>query len=393
MSNTQNSIPSAHGTPQLDAAIKNMMSNAMADEHEFHLAEKTINEKKKFTRHVQEMLQKMNMIWSPKDSPCPVDGLYIILKIAGTPKGKPIGENSGLTGAGHSMSHVEALKKYISATNEENGWKSKVLYPDNYAEEHLRGEPENSAHNSKIKKLVSALKKKTERDENRAQPFLRYHLVKMRNMLLGNYGGIFGIMVYTLILFSFWLALRASTVLQIRIEGISLQHDNKNEDGLPTYVDVYVKLQKSSKKITKFRLWSYSEEDPEVCPVIHLMMLLKLTGWKNGFLFWHPLSRSRKRASFSVLSMPYGTYQRVYNDMMKLLFPNSTLSLPVHGPRRSIAQLMKHMKWNDSDICKYGQWKKLEDAMRYSLDCMVLMDELNCEEDKREFPEPKTIFP
>ena len=63
------------------------------------------------------------------------------------------------------MSHVAQIKKLISATNKENGWKAMVMYQDDYANEKLQGEPHNSTHNSRIRKLVSALKKKTECEE------------------------------------------------------------------------------------------------------------------------------------------------------------------------------------------------------------------------------------
>ena len=82
------------GFHKLDDLVKNMMSNAMADEHNFHMADKTINDKNYYTKHIQDLLKKLGMTWKPKDGPCPVDRLYVIIKIAGTPKGQPIGDNS-----------------------------------------------------------------------------------------------------------------------------------------------------------------------------------------------------------------------------------------------------------------------------------------------------------
>jgi hypothetical protein len=73
--------------------------------------------------------------------------------------------------------------------------------------------------------------------------------------------GSFGFMIYTGILIAFWLALRAGTLLTIRIENIELGTETLMQSGLPLYLKINLKMQKYSNRIKMFRLWCYSDED------------------------------------------------------------------------------------------------------------------------------------
>jgi hypothetical protein len=96
--------------------------------------------------------------------------------------------------------------------------------------------------------------------------------------------GSLGFMTYLGILISFWLALRVGVLLMIKIENIELGTKTLMKTGLPMHVKFNLKMQKNSNRYKVFRLWSYSEEDIEVCPVCHLCLWLKMTGWVSGYL-------------------------------------------------------------------------------------------------------------
>ncbi len=103
-------------------------------------------------------------------------------------------------------------------------------------------------------------------------------------------------------------------------------------------------MQKVSNTYKVFRLWSYAEEDIEVCPVFHLFLLLILTGWRDGFLFHHPFLGAHDGAMTFHFSqsdpMNSRLFYHIYNKELKAIFFDSEFRCSYHGTRRSQAQLM-----------------------------------------------------
>lgn len=150
--------------------------------------------------------------------------------------------------------------------------------------------------------------------------------------------GFHGLMIYTGILLSFWLALRVGVTLTIKIENIQLgTPDVTNTMGLPLFLKVNIKMQKTSNTYKVFRLWSYADKDIEVCPVFHVYLLLKLSGWSDGYLFRRPFegtgSGNFKFAYSQLDPMSRNGFYTTYNKIFKSIFFDSKYKCSCHGPR------------------------------------------------------------
>jgi len=312
------------------------------------------------------MLSYFSFNWDRKREPCPVLGLLAILEISGTEKGKKVG-NTSVLGCGQSLSQLKRIRKFVSRINEENGFSERKLYPDDYEVEYLKGQPMNSAYNILIVKSIKRFTKRISRREVQAQAFLRYHLLLVRKSLMEK--GVFELMMYTAILVLFWLCLRIGVLVTIRIENIEIGSVETNALGLPLFLKVKVKMQKVSNTYKVFRLWSYAEEDIEVCPVFHLVSLLKLTGWRDGFLFHRPFLGAHDSAMSFHFSqsdpMNSRLFYTIYNKEFKVLFFDSEFRCSCHGPRRSQAQWMDRVGFSLLHIMAQCLWKNPQDAMRY----------------------------
>lgn len=356
-----------------------------------HIDQSTRYQIETFLVWMKRMLSYFSLNWDEKKEPCPVLGLLAILEIAGTEKGKTVG-NTTVLGCGQSLSQLTRIRKFVSRINEENGFTERKIYPEDYEVEQFRGQPMNSAYHDFIVKCMKKFKKKISRREVQAQAFLRYHLILVRKSLMEK--GLFGMMMYTAILFSFWLCLRVGVLLTIRIENIEIGTTEVNALRLPLFLKVKVKMQKVSNTYKVFRLWSYAEEDVEVCPVFHFFLLLKLTGWRHGFLFRRPLLGAHDasmRFNYSQSDpMNHRLYYTVYNNEFKALFFDSEYRCSCHGPRRSQAQLLDRCGFSLLHIMVQCLWKNAEDAMKYIANSRVDL-ELLPEEHRREFPRPKPV--
>jgi hypothetical protein len=345
----------------------------------------------KFYDWMKSMLELIKLTWNKEEEPCPVYGLLIILEISGTEKGQPV-HNCSVNGCGHSLSQLERIQKFVSKINEENGFTKRLIYPSNHSSEYLRGETMNSAHHSLIIRCMKKYRKKISRREIQAQPFLRYHLIIVRKKLMEK--GIYGLMIYTGILVAFWLCIRVGVMLTIRIENIEIGTENRNEMGLPIFLKVRIKMQKTSNTYKIFRLWCYALEDVEVCPVFHLMLLLKTTGWRDSYLFRKPLSGAMNGdmiMNYSQCnSLTREQFYSTYNREFQTVFFDTEYKCSCHGPRRSMAQLMDRMGFSLLHIMAQCLWKNPKDAMKYVANSRVDM-ELLPEEHRREFPKPKPV--
>jgi len=288
-----------------------------------------------FQRWIVTTLSYLQFPWKVEEEPCPVMGLLTIMEISGTEKGKQVG-NSAITGCGHSLSQLRRIRKFVARINEEHGFYARHCHPNNHDCAFLRGEPINSAYNSLIKRCMKRFKKQITRREVNAQAFLRYHLMQARRLLMDQ--GFHGLMIYTGILLSFWLALRVGVTLTIKIENIQLgTPDVTNTMGLPLFLKVNIKMQKTSNTYKVFRLWSYADKDIEVCPVFHVYLLLKLSGWSDGYLFRRPFegtgSGNFKFAYSQSDPMSRNGFYTTYNKIFKSIFFDSKYKCSCHGPR------------------------------------------------------------
>jgi hypothetical protein len=355
------------------------------------LADSTRYQIEKFYEWISSCLKLLKVQWNKSEEPCPVYGLLTIMEIAGTEKGKAVA-NTSVLGCGHSLSQLSKIRKCVSKINEENGFNKRKLYPDDHHIVYLRGEPMNSAHHSMITRCVKKFTKKISRREIQAQPFLRYHLILVRKRLMEK--GIYGFMIYTGILVAFWLCLRVGVLVSIRIENIEIGTEQLNDMGLPLYVKVKIKMQKTSNAFKIFRLWCYAMEDVEVCPVYHIMLLLQLTGWRDGFLLRRPLTGAQSGGmdfNFSQCdALTTQLFYKTYNREFESVFYDTEYKCSCHGPRRSMAQLMDRLGFSLLHIMAQCLWKNPKDAMKYIANSRVDMEILP-EEHKREFPRPMPV--
>lgn len=347
-----------------------------------------------FSKWFVKTLGYLNFCWDVDTEPCPVMALFTVLEISGTPKGRPVG-NSPVLGCGQSFAQLKKIRQFVGRINEEHGFTIRRLHPDDHPIPFLRGEPLNSAHNALVKRCMKKYKRQISRREVQAQAFLRYHLILARKALLDM--GFYGLMVYTAILVSFWLALRVGVVLSIKIENIHLGHESDGSNhGLPKFLKVNIKYQKTSLSFKVFRLWCYADEDVEVCPVFHIFWLLKLSNWTDGYLFRRPFEGvccGGYIFSYSeVDALPIKSFYSIYRKVISSIFFDAEYKLSCHGPRRSQAQLMDRVGFAPLHIMAQCLWKSYEVAMKYVANSRVEM-ELLPEEHRREFPRPKPIHP
>lgn len=337
-------------------------------------------------------LRHLNFTWDVDSEPCPVMGLLTVLEISGTPKGRPVG-NSSVIGCGQSYSQLKKIRQFVTRINEEHGFTIRQLHPDDHPIVFLRGEPLNSGHNTVIKRCMRKYRKQISRREVQSQAFLRHHLILARNILMEM--GFHGLMNYTAILVSFWLALRVGVALSIKIENIQLgQQSDGNLLGLPSYLKISIKLQKTSHSYKVFRLWCYADVDVEVCPVFHVYLLLKLSGWTQGYLFRRPFEGVNTGSLIFCYSqidpLPMRSFYDMYRKVFSSIFYDTEDKLSCHGPRRSQAQLMDRCGFAPLHIMAQCLWKKYEEALKYIANSRVDL-ELLPEEHRREFPRPKPI--
>jgi hypothetical protein len=377
----------------VDPLTVQIVQPAIGDGCTDHIEDNTRYQIDTFYQWMTTTLGLLNFKWDKFTEPCPVLGLLAVLEISGTDKNGVVGTTS-IVGCGHSLSQLIRIRKFVSRLNEENGFSIRKLYPDDHEHVYLRGEPMNSAHHKFIVRCMKKFTKKISRREIQAQPFLRHHLLIVRKDLLQQ--GSFGFMIYTGILISFWLALRIGTLLTIRIENIEIGTDSLTKCGLPQYLKVNIRMQKNSTNYKLFRLWSYSDDDIEVCPVFHLCLWLKMTSWVSGYVFRRPLTGTQDGSHVFNYSqcdhVPRTLFWSVYKKAFSKVFFNTEYKCSLHGPRRSQAQLMDRTGFSLVHIMAQCLWKHAQDAMRYIASSRVEL-ELLPPEHQREFPKPKPVHP
>jgi hypothetical protein len=395
LSSLQNVIGGPSG-PLYDDVIQNPILrsalDSLHDDGEYALEQSTKEQLEMGFVWLQKIISNMGVQWNPRLSPVPVDALLLLLTIAGTEKGTAIG-SSALLGAGHSLSQLRKIRAIASHVNEKHGFKKKDIFRDNFELEEYRGQVKNTAHHDRISNAMKKFEKIIARREVQSQSFLRCHILRARALFMEK--GLLGLMIYTLVLVSFWLLLRPGVATAIRIDYIELCEGNEEEFGIPRCIKIYLKQEKYVHKCIAYRLWAYPE-DPEVCPVLHLLLLLKITKWEHGYLFRRPFSiRSNlKPDDFSVCEhIPKACYSRIYLSVFKKIFPNQTENrLTTYGPRRSGAQFLDRKGKSMYLIMKFGQWRTLRASSRYVAGSRVDMSMLQDEADKKDFPDPLPIM-